>query len=67
MKALLTKVSFPPEYYADIGGQYEDMLQSNRDFWKALALTIFLVFMVIVVDLVYGLVDPRISVAGGTP
>lgn len=46
VKAALAKISFPPEYYADIGGQYEDMVQANRDFWKALALTVFLVFMV---------------------
>jgi len=46
VKEALAQVSFPPEYYADIGGQYEDMVQAGRDFWKALALTVFLVFMV---------------------
>jgi hydrophobic/amphiphilic exporter-1 (mainly G- bacteria), HAE1 family len=46
VKQILLKVKFPPEYYADIGGQYEDMMQANRDFYKALAMTIFLVFMV---------------------
>ncbi len=46
VKKMLRKVSFPPEYYADIAGQYEDMMAANRDFWKALLLTLFLVFMV---------------------
>jgi HAE1 family hydrophobic/amphiphilic exporter-1 len=46
VKEAIRKVSFPSEYYADIGGQYEDMMAANRDFWKALMLTVFLVFMV---------------------
>jgi HAE1 family hydrophobic/amphiphilic exporter-1 len=46
VKAVLAKVSFPPEYYADIGGQYEDMVQADRDFWRAMVLTVFLVFLV---------------------
>ncbi|MBI4396483.1 MAG: efflux RND transporter permease subunit [Elusimicrobia bacterium] len=46
LKESLKSVSFPPEYYWDIGGQYEDMIQANRDFWKAMVLTIFLVFLV---------------------
>jgi len=46
VKKAIKKISFPQEYYADIGGQYEDMVQANRDFWKAMILTLFLVFMV---------------------
>ncbi len=46
VRQALRQVSFPSEYYAEIGGQYEDMVAANRDFWKALILTIFLVFMV---------------------
>lgn len=46
VKGAIQKTSFPNEYYADIGGQYEDMMAANRDFWKALMLTVFLVFMV---------------------
>ncbi len=46
VKGALAGMSFPPEYYADIGGQYEDMVQANSDFWKAMVLTLFLVFMV---------------------
>lgn len=47
VKEVLRKVSFPPEYYADIGGQYEDLVQADKDFWKAMALTLFLVFLVL--------------------
>jgi len=47
VKGVLAGVSFPTDYYADIGGQYEEMVQSNRDFWKALVLTIYLIFMVL--------------------
>ena len=47
VKEVLKKVSFPPEYYADIGGQYEDLVQADKDFWKAMALTLFLVFLVL--------------------
>ncbi|MBK8869815.1 MAG: efflux RND transporter permease subunit [Elusimicrobia bacterium] len=46
VKEALKQVSFPPEYYADIGGQYEDLVQADKDFWKAMALTLFLVFLV---------------------
>jgi HAE1 family hydrophobic/amphiphilic exporter-1 len=46
VKKTLTQVSFPAEYYADIGGQYEDLVQADKDFWKAMALTLFLVFLV---------------------
>ncbi|MCG3204301.1 MAG: Cobalt-zinc-cadmium resistance protein CzcA [Elusimicrobia bacterium] len=46
VKEILNSMSFPPDYYADIGGQYEDMVTANRDFWKALLLTVFLIFMV---------------------
>ena len=46
IRGIVDQISFPPEYYADIGGQYEDMVAANRDFWRALALTIFLIFMV---------------------
>jgi HAE1 family hydrophobic/amphiphilic exporter-1 len=46
VKAVLRDLSFPSEYYADIGGQYEDLVQAGRDFWLALALALFLVFTV---------------------
>jgi len=46
VRAAISKISFPPEYYADIGGQFEEMTAANRDFWRALVLTVFLVFMV---------------------
>ncbi len=46
VKGVLKQVSFPPEYYADIGGQYEDLVQADKDFWKAMVLTLFLVFLV---------------------
>jgi HAE1 family hydrophobic/amphiphilic exporter-1 len=46
VRQAMRHVSFPAEYYADIGGQFEDMTAANRDFWKALLLTVFLVFMV---------------------
>jgi HAE1 family hydrophobic/amphiphilic exporter-1 len=46
VKQSLQKISFPAEYYAEIGGQYEDLKAANQDFWKALVLTAFLVFMV---------------------
>jgi len=46
VKEALQHMSFPPEYYADIGGQFEELTAANQDFWKALVLTAFLVFMV---------------------
>jgi hydrophobic/amphiphilic exporter-1 (mainly G- bacteria), HAE1 family len=46
VRSLLKQVSFPSEYYADIGGQYEDMQAADREFWRALILTVFLVFAV---------------------
>ena len=46
VRAALAGISFPPDTYADIGGQYEEMVQADRDFWKAMVLTLFLVFMV---------------------
>jgi HAE1 family hydrophobic/amphiphilic exporter-1 len=47
VKGVLKQVSFPAEYYADIGGQYEDLVQADKDFWKAMSLTLFLVFLVL--------------------
>ena len=47
VKGVLKQVSFPAEYYADIGGQYEDLVQADKDFWKAMVLTLFLVFLVL--------------------
>ena len=47
VKGALKQVSFPAEYYADIGGQYEDLVQADKDFWKAMVLTLFLVFLVL--------------------
>jgi HAE1 family hydrophobic/amphiphilic exporter-1 len=46
VRQALQKISFPPEYYAEIGGSYAELTAANHDFWKALLLTAFLVFMV---------------------
>jgi hydrophobic/amphiphilic exporter-1 (mainly G- bacteria), HAE1 family len=43
---LLKQVNFPNEYYGGIGGQYEEMLQASSDFWRALLLCLFLVYLV---------------------
>ncbi len=45
-KGIFSKIPFPEEYYAEIGGDYEDMVQANRNFMQAMAVTILLIFVV---------------------
>ncbi|MFH1367581.1 MAG: efflux RND transporter permease subunit [Elusimicrobiota bacterium] len=47
VKDLFKKVSFPEEYYADIGGDYDEMVKANRELWQAMAVTILLIFVVL--------------------
>ncbi|MCK5218957.1 efflux RND transporter permease subunit [bacterium] len=46
VQAVIAQVDFPEDYYADIGGDYESMVQANRSFWQAMVMTILLVFVV---------------------
>ncbi len=45
-QAAIAQVKFPEDYYADIGGDYENMVQASRSFWQAMGMTILLVFVV---------------------
>jgi hydrophobic/amphiphilic exporter-1 (mainly G- bacteria), HAE1 family len=45
MKAM-EGVSFPKGYYSDIGGDYQDLVTSQKAFKRAIVITIFLVFVV---------------------
>jgi len=44
---LIAKIKFPEGYYADIGGDYENMKESNRSFWYAMIITVLLIFIVL--------------------
>lgn len=44
---IIAKTTFPEDYYADLGGDYEAMVAANRSFWIALLLTLLLIFMVL--------------------
>jgi HAE1 family hydrophobic/amphiphilic exporter-1 len=46
VQKVIQSVKFPEEYYADIGGDYENMVQSSRSFSQALMLTFILIFVV---------------------
>ncbi|MCK5240959.1 efflux RND transporter permease subunit [bacterium] len=46
IKAAIHAINFPDDYYADIGGDYEQMVAADKSFKLALGLTIILVFMV---------------------
>jgi hydrophobic/amphiphilic exporter-1 (mainly G- bacteria), HAE1 family len=46
-KEVIKKIKFPEGYYADIGGDYEDMKESNRSFWYAMIITVLLIFIVL--------------------
>lgn len=43
---VIQSVKFPEDYYADIGGDYENMVQAGRNFTQALLLTVILIFAV---------------------
>ncbi|MFC1512724.1 efflux RND transporter permease subunit, partial [bacterium] len=40
-------LSFPKGYYVDVGGDYDDLIASQKGFRKAVLMTIFLVFLVL--------------------
>lgn len=46
IKTIIHNMKFPEDYYADIGGDYEQMVAANHSFNLALVMTIILVFMV---------------------
>ncbi|MCP4481614.1 MAG: efflux RND transporter permease subunit [bacterium] len=48
-KKIFEGITFPSEYYAEIGGNYEELVQSNRNFWQALIVTVILIFGVMAV------------------
>ncbi|MFC1484833.1 efflux RND transporter permease subunit [bacterium] len=45
-REVIEQIEFPENYYADIGGEYKDMLRSQKSFKKAIVLTVFFVFAV---------------------
>jgi HAE1 family hydrophobic/amphiphilic exporter-1 len=45
-KDIIKQIKFPQDYYADIGGDYEQMVDANKSFWQALILTVVLIYMV---------------------
>ncbi len=46
IKAALVTIHFPEDYYADIGGDFEQMQAADKSFKLALIMTVALVFMV---------------------
>jgi hydrophobic/amphiphilic exporter-1 (mainly G- bacteria), HAE1 family len=46
-KQAMKNVKFPEGYYADIGGDYDDMKESNKSFSYAMIITILLIFIVL--------------------
>ncbi|MCK5240949.1 efflux RND transporter permease subunit [bacterium] len=47
VQTIIRGMTFPEDYYADIGGDYENMVQANRSFWQALTFTVILIFIVL--------------------
>jgi len=46
VKTIIRQINFPEDYYADIGGDYEQMIAADKSFKLALVMTIILIFMV---------------------
>lgn len=46
-KEIFKKVQFPEEYYADIGGDYDEMVNAGRSFNQAMLVTVLLIFAVL--------------------
>jgi len=46
-KAVISQIPFNTDYWAEIGGDYQDRRQAQRDFFQAIILTCLLIFAVL--------------------